>query len=101
MQEKDAKLEYDRQEFERGREELKRVIADRDMTIQELKERQSHSGQSNSSEINNLQQSLSKVANEKETMSNEYQSNITFLNQQITKLTASNELKNNEIRELH
>lgn len=34
-------------------------------------------------------------------MSNEYQSNITFLNQQITKLTASNELKNNEIRELH
>jgi len=31
----------------------------------------------------------------------EYQANITFLNQQITKLITSNELKNNEIRELH
>jgi transducin (beta)-like 1 len=44
---------------------------------------------------------VSKLAHEKESMSTEYQANITFLNQQITKLIASNELKNNEIRELH
>lgn len=31
-------------------------------------------------------------------ITNEYKSNISFLNQQITKLSASNELKNNEIR---
>lgn len=51
--------------------------------------------------MGNLQQTITKFANEKETITNEYKSNIAFLNQQITKLAASNELKNNEIRELH
>lgn len=34
-------------------------------------------------------------------MVNEYQANISFLNQQIAKLTNSNDLKNNEIKQLH
>jgi hypothetical protein len=34
-------------------------------------------------------------------MTNEYQANVGFLNQQIAKLTSNNELKNNEIKQLH
>lgn len=34
-------------------------------------------------------------------MTSEYQTNVGFLNQQIAKLTSGNELKNNEIKELH
>lgn len=34
-------------------------------------------------------------------MTNEYQANVGFLNQQIAKLTGNNELKNNEIKKLH
>lgn len=33
-------------------------------------------------------------------MTSEYQSNVNFLNQQIAKLTSSNELKNTEIKQL-
>jgi len=33
-------------------------------------------------------------------MTSEYQTNVGFLNQQISKLTSSNELKNNEIKQL-
>ena len=33
-------------------------------------------------------------------MTNEYQANVGFLNQQISKLTSSNEQKNNEIKQL-
>lgn len=34
-------------------------------------------------------------------MTNEYQANVGFLNQQIAKLTSNNELKNVEIKQLH
>jgi hypothetical protein len=34
-------------------------------------------------------------------MTSEYQTNVSFLNQQIAKLTSNNELKNNEIKMLH
>ena len=34
-------------------------------------------------------------------MTNEYQGNVGFLNQQIAKLTTSCDLKNKEIRQLH
>ena len=33
-------------------------------------------------------------------MANEYQANISFLNQQIAKLINTNDLKNNEIKQL-
>lgn len=34
-------------------------------------------------------------------MTNEYEANVGFLNQQIAKLSSNNELKNNEIKQLH
>ena len=34
-------------------------------------------------------------------MTNEYQANVGFLNQQIIKLTSNNEVKNNEIKMLY
>ena len=34
-------------------------------------------------------------------MTNEYQTNVGFLNQQVAKLTSANELKNYEIKQLH
>lgn len=34
-------------------------------------------------------------------MTNEYQANVGFLNQQIAKLTSNNQVKNNEIKMLH
>lgn len=34
-------------------------------------------------------------------MANEYQANISFLNQQLAKVISSNDLKNNEIKQLH
>lgn len=57
--------------------------------------------ETNSSQINNIQETLAQLASEKEALNSEYQANIAFLNQQLSKLTTSNELKNNEIRELH
>lgn len=101
MSEKDRKVEHQRQQFQRGREQLRLIIAEREHTIEDLKRRLSLSGDSSNSEVGNLQQTLTKFANEKESLSNEYKANLAFLNQQISKLTSSNELKNNQIRELH
>ena len=43
----------------------------------------------NASELKNLHQSFHKIESEKELMSNEYQANVGFLNQQIAKLSVS------------
>ena len=41
------------------------------------------------------------ITSEKEIMASEYQSNVTFLNQQIAKLNTISEIKTKEITKLH
>jgi outer membrane murein-binding lipoprotein Lpp len=48
-----------------------------------------------STSANTMQASLAQLVSEKEAMQSEHQANTAFLNQQLSKLTASNELKNN------
>jgi hypothetical protein len=62
MDEKDRKVEYERKEFERGREELNLIIKDRERTIDELKHRLALTGDTSSNEVGNLQQTLNKYA---------------------------------------
>ena len=85
----------------RIREELIDRIKEKDARIAELLQRIKEAGDMNDSEMKNLHQSFHQIETEKETMVNEYQANISFLNQQIAKLTNANELKNNEIKQLH
>ena len=55
----------------------------------------------NQNEMKTLHESFHKIETEKESMTNEYQANVGFLNQQIAKLTSNNEVKNNEIKMLY
>ena len=48
----------------------------------------------NASEMKNMHESFHKIETEKEVMTHEYQTNVGFLNQQISKLTSANEIKN-------
>jgi hypothetical protein len=41
------------------------------------------------------------ITSEKEIMASEYESNVTFLNQQITKINTISEIKTKEITKLH
>lgn len=101
MAEKDRMIQFETKEFQRIREQLKAIIRDKDRIIDQLKQHQSSEGETNSNQILNLQQSLTNMTRQRQTLNSEYQANIAFLNQQINKLTTSNELKNNEIRQLH
>ena len=50
--------------------------------------------------MKNLHESFHKIETEKENISTDYQANVGFLNQQIAKLQANNDLKNTEISQL-
>jgi hypothetical protein len=69
---------------------LQTVIQEKNETFKDLKHQHINTGESSNTEINNLQDNVTKLTHEKESMSTEYQANITFLNQQITKLITSN-----------
>lgn len=87
---KDEKIIYELKEFERGKNDLNSTIESQQKRIEELLKTHSKTGQNSNTEIANLQETLSKQVSEKEALNNEYQANITFLNQQITKLISSN-----------
>jgi hypothetical protein len=55
-----------------------------------LQERIKESAEMNDNEIKNLHQSFHQIESEKEIMTNEYQTNVGFLNQQYAKLTVKN-----------
>ena len=52
-------------------------------------------------ETKNLHQSLHQIESEKELMSSEYQTNVGFLNQQLSKMTVKNEILNSTVKNLH
>jgi hypothetical protein len=58
-------------------------------------------GEVNASELKSLHESFHMITSEKEIMASEYQSNVTFLNQQIAKLNTISEIKTKEITKLH
>ena len=51
--------------------------------------------------MKDLHESFHKIEVEKENLSSEYQKNITFMTQQIAKLTTANEVKNTELKKLY
>jgi hypothetical protein len=87
---------------------LERVKADyidrlkeREARIEHLMDRIKTAEDMNDKEVKNLHQSFHKIESEKEVMSTEYQANVGFLNNQISKQTATNESKNEQIKKLH
>ena len=44
---------------------------------------------------------MHQIEAEKETLTSEYQNNVTFMTQQIAKLTTINETKNTELKKLY
>lgn len=70
------------------------------MRIAELMERLKDVGATNISEIKYLHESFHKIEEQKESMATGYQQNISFMDQQIKKLTASIQLKQINIRSL-
>lgn len=55
----------------------------------------------NQAEVKTLHESFHKIETEKQSMTNEYQANVGFLNQQLAKLNSTIDIKNNEIKALH
>ena len=51
--------------------------------------------------MKNLHQSLGQIESEKELMTTEYQTNVGFLNQQMSKMTVKNEILNATVKNLH
>ena len=52
-------------------------------------------------EMKNLHQSFHQIESQKQLMASEYQTNVGFLNQQLSKLTVKNETLNATIKSLH
>ena len=51
--------------------------------------------------MKDLHLSMHQIEAEKETLTSEYQNNVTFMTQQIAKLTTINETKNTELKKLY
>jgi uncharacterized phage infection (PIP) family protein YhgE len=100
IREKDKQIEGEHREMERVRLELIDRIKEREARILQLQERLKESGDVNANEMRNLHTSFHNIETEKELMTDEYQTNVGFLNQQIAKLSSNTELKNAEIKKL-
>lgn len=101
LKEKDRLREEDRKDHERAALELNDKIRERDQRNTSLLDRIKESGDVNTGELKNLHESFHKIEVEKESLTSEYQNNITFMTQQIAKLTSANEVKNAEVKKLY
>lgn len=101
LKDKERLKEEQRKDFERNMHELQDKLKERDQRISHLIERIKESGDINTGELKDLHSSFHKIEAEKETLTSEYQTNINFMTQQIAKLTASNEVKNSEMKKLY
>ena len=83
------------------KEEMRDRLKERDTRIEHLQERIKESGEMNDNQMKNLHQSLGQIESEKELMTTEYQTNVGFLNQQMSKMTVKNEILNATVKNLH
>ena len=90
IKDKEKTVEAERKELERVKGELVDRIKERDGRIKQLTDRLKDTDNLNAGELKNLHQSFHKIESEKELMTNEYQTNVGFLNQQVAKLASSN-----------
>ena len=65
-------------------------LKERDTRIEHLQERIKETAEMTDNEMKNLHQSFHQIESEKELMASEYQTNVGFLNQQLSKLTVKN-----------
>ena len=94
-------VESDKKEYDRMKEELRDRLKERDTRIEHLQERIKETGDMTDNEMKNLHQSLNQIESEKEIMTSEYQTNVGFLNQQMSKMTVKNEILNSTVKNLH
>ena len=99
--EKDKMVDSDKKEYERMKEELRERLKERDTRIEHLQERIKETGDMTDNEMKNLHQSLNQIESDKEIMTTEYQTNVGFLNQQMSKMTVKNEILNSTVKNLH
>ena len=83
------------------KEELRDRLKERDARIQHLQEQIHQTGQLTDNQMKNLHQSLHQIESQKEIMSSQYQTNVGFLNQQMSKMTVKNEILNATVKNLH
>ena len=62
MVEKEKKLEHERKEFERGREDSREIVGEKERQIEELKHRLAATGQASDGEMGTLQKTLNKLS---------------------------------------
>ncbi len=101
LREKDKIVEAEKREYERLQHEMHERLKERDMRIEHLQERIKQSAEQNDNETKNLHQSFHQIESEKELMASEYQTNVGFLNQQISKMTVKNDSLNATVKGLH
>ena len=65
-------------------------LKERDQRIEDLQERIKENAEMNDNQMKNLHSSFHNIESEKELMASEYQTNVGFLNQQLSKLTVKN-----------
>ena len=94
-------VDSDKKEYERMKEELRERLKERDTRIEHLQERIKETGDMTDNEMKNLHQSLNQIESDKEIMTTEYQTNVGFLNQQMSKMTVKNEILNSTVKNLH
>lgn len=75
-------------------------LKERDVQIDHMKERIKQDTEINENEMKNLHQSFHQIESQKELMTSEYQTNVGFLNQQLSKLTVKNETLNVTVKGL-
>ena len=85
------KIEADKVRIEEAYQEH---LHAKDREIKALNYKLAHAGDSNSKELHNLHQSLHNITSEKHEVSAGYLENISFLDQQIKRLTATLEVRN-------
>lgn len=87
--------------MDRIKDQMTERIKEREGTISQLKDRIKEFGEANAGEMKNLHESFHKIETEKESMTNEYQTNVAFLTQQVAKLQGTIDLKNTEIKQIN
>ena len=76
-------------------------LKERDTRIEHLQERIKETSEITDNQMKNLHQSLHQIESDKEIMTSEYQTNVGFLNQQMSKMTVKNEILNATVKTLH
>lgn len=85
LKEKDKIVESQKRQYERMQADMHDRLKERDTRIEHLQERIKEHADLTDNQVKNLHQSFHQIESEKELIISEYQGNVGFLNQQLSK----------------